>query len=110
MKIVFLITALECLAVSLWLLILWIAKRKTAMFPVLIQQPYRAVSDLASLSETSHWHFLNGWQVTTQGDDRRPMLGGAVSGDGSQAVRRSIARRTHQASYKEWSKERHDYS
>lgn len=108
MKIVFLITMLECLALSF--IVLWLSRRKPVMLEALIQQPFplKTTHDLASQVDNSHWNFVNGRLETSQGDDRRPMLGAAASGSGIQTVRRSIARRTHQASYKAWSKTRHD--
>jgi len=60
------------------------------------------------LSDAARWDFINLWQVADQVDDRRPMHGGVAYGSGSKSARRSIARRNHQAMYKEWSRERHD--
>ena len=55
-----------------------------------------------------HWGQQNSWLLEGSADDRRPMLSGATDGPGSASARRSIARHSHQVSYKEWSRERHD--
>jgi hypothetical protein len=55
-----------------------------------------------------HWGQQNSWLLEGSADDRRPMLSRATDGPGSASARRSIARRSHQVSYKEWSRERHD--
>jgi hypothetical protein len=60
------------------------------------------------LTDAARWDFINLWQVADQADDRKPMDGGAAYVSGSNSAQRSIARRTHQAMYKEWSRTRHD--
>jgi len=52
--------------------------------------------------------FINQWQVEPQSDDRPPMFGAVAVNMASPPAGRSIARRRHQAMYKEWSKGRHD--
>lgn len=64
-----------------------------------------ATSDLPA---TGRWAFINAWKVVPQSDDRIPMLGSVVNSVAAPAVRRSIARRRHQAMHKVWSKGRHD--
>lgn len=54
------------------------------------------------------WAQLNPWLLEGQADDRRPMLTTAVDSTGSASVRRSVARRSRQVNYKEWSKARHE--
>jgi hypothetical protein len=109
MKIVFIVAALESLALALWLtLSLYYKQRKVQMTVALVPASPAAKAPVASTRESAHWRFINGWQVPDQSDDRRPMLGAAKSGAGPQSVRRSIARRIHQVRFKEWSQERHD--
>ncbi len=55
-----------------------------------------------------HWAQMNEWLFVGQADDRRPMLGNVRERLGSASVYRSTSRRSHQASFKEWSKQRHD--
>ena len=57
---------------------------------------------------TARWAFINGWRVEPQADDRIPMFGSAVNTGAAPSVRRSTARRRHQAMHKAWSQERHD--
>ncbi len=57
---------------------------------------------------TAHWAFINGWRVEPQADDRIPMFGSVANSSAGPSVRRSIARRRHQAMHKSWSQERHD--
>ena len=68
--------------------------------PVIESQPVPA--------DVVRWDFINQWQVTDQSDDRRPVKSQVPNGSGPGAAQRSIARRAHQASYKEWSGDRHD--
>jgi len=106
MKIIFLVIALESLAITLWMTVIWLARnRKSNLVGVITSE-----SSLSNVStprnsatrlKTAHWLFIDGWQVEAQADDRRPMLG-------SKSGRPSIARRAHQMRYKEWSKQRHD--
>jgi hypothetical protein len=107
MKIIFLVIALESLAITLWIAVVWRSRnRKLNLAGVLTDESsllnLNTPSDSATRLKAAHWLFINGWQVEAQADDRRPMLGSSKSGH------RSIARRTHQLRYKEWSKERHD--
>ena len=51
---------------------------------------------------------LNPWLSEGQPDDRTPMIGSITDNTGTPSARRAFARRSHQASYKEWSKARHD--
>jgi hypothetical protein len=62
----------------------------------------------AAAQDAAHWAFINQWQVAEQSDDRRPMNGAVANDGGMPSVQRSFARRSHQLSYKKWSKERHD--
>jgi hypothetical protein len=67
-----------------------------------------AALSLPNSSATSRWAFINGWKVEPQSDDRAPVIGEVAPGTESPSARRSMARRRHQAMYKEWSQERHD--
>jgi hypothetical protein len=107
MKIIFLVIALESLAITSWMMVIWFSRnRKLNLAGVSTDEssPSNLItpSDSATRLKAAHWLFINGWQVEAQADDRRPMLGSSKSG------RRSITRHTHQLRYKEWSKERHD--
>ena len=62
------------------------------------QKPFDAV----------RWAQRNNWLLEGQPDDRRPVNGSVRESNGSASVRRSFARHSHQVSYKEWSKQRHD--
>ncbi len=62
----------------------------------------------ADAQDDAHWAFINQWHVESQSNDRRPMNGATATDGGSPSVQRSLARRSHQLKYKEWSKERHD--
>lgn len=56
-----------------------------------------------------HWAQMNQWLFEGQTDDRRPRLGNVREQRiGSAPVHRSTSRLSHQASFKEWSKQRHD--
>jgi len=105
MKIIFLVIALESVVITLWMTIIWLARnRKSNLAGVILSE-----SSLSNVNtprnstplKTAHWLFINGWQLEAQADDRMPM-------NGSKSGRPSIARRTHQMRYKEWSKQRHD--
>ncbi len=112
MKLVFIITALESLVLTLWLTLFWSFKqRKLRMSGALVPESAAAAARVPAESprEAAHWLFINGWQMRDQANDRRPMLGAANRGIGPQSVRRSIARRTHQVRFKEWSQGRHDW-
>jgi hypothetical protein len=60
------------------------------------------------------WFFINAWKVEPQSDDRTPVLGAVASNAASPSdrpsARRSAARRKHQAMFKKWSQDRHDWS
>jgi hypothetical protein len=58
------------------------------------------------ISDAVQWAQLNPWLLEGQADDRLPTLSNDAGG--SPATIRSIVRRSHQLSYKEWSKARHD--
>ena len=114
MKIVLLITVIESFAVAL-LLILWRFKSAYSILPARV--PARSISGAdylptkstrRSVPDESRWTFINSWKVEPQSDDRMPALGDVAQSAASRSARRSTARRTHQAMYKEWSKERHD--
>jgi hypothetical protein len=115
MKIVLLITVIESFVVAL-LLILWRFKTAYSVLPARVTAR-STISDEVNLPiistrrralDESRWTFINRWQVEPQSDDRIPVLGDVAHGAAARSVRRSTARRRHQAMYKEWSKERHD--
>lgn len=58
--------------------------------------------------DAAHWAQMNEWLFEGQADDRRPMLGNVDERVGSASVHRSTSRRLHQASFKQWSKQRHE--
>lgn len=114
MKIVLLITVIESFVVAL-LLILWRFKSAYSILPAGV--PARSIiSNEVSLPiesasrralDESRWTFINRWKVEPQSDDRIPVSGDVARSAASPSARRSTARRTHQAMYKEWSRERH---
>ena len=109
MKIIFIITALESLALALWMMVpIYFKQKKLQMTVALVPEPATAKAPADSARETARWLFINGWQVSDQANDRRPMLGAVTDGSGPQSVRRSIARRMHRVRFKEWSQGRHD--
>jgi hypothetical protein len=59
-------------------------------------------------SESQRWAFINGWRVEPQSTDRAPVAGAIVPNTGAAAALRSMTRRKHQASFKEWSQSRHE--
>jgi hypothetical protein len=105
MKIIFLVIALESLAITLWMTVIWLSRnRKSSLAGITGESSPSNVNtprNSATRLKTAHWLFINGWQLEAQADDRMPMIG-------SKSGRPSIARRTHQMRYKEWSKQRHD--
>lgn len=110
MKIILLITLLESLAITSWLVLRHFRIEHSriqaaAMTPVLNTSITK--SSLSS-PDASRWHFINGWNVEAQSDDRRLTLGRVVERDGSAPALRSFARRSHQSNFKAWSQERHD--
>jgi hypothetical protein len=58
--------------------------------------------------QESRWAFINGWRVEPQSNDRAPVTGAMVPNAGAAAAVRSMTRRKHQASFKEWSQSRHE--
>lgn len=115
MKTVLLITVLEIFVATL-LLVVWRFKGAHSKTPAaVIPQTNIPVGNNMSAEflkhravDDSRWSFINSWKVAPQGDDRMPMHGDAASGIGSVSAGRSVARRRHQAMYKEWSQHRHD--
>lgn len=65
-------------------------------------------SEQAEPAHAGRWDFINRWQVNDQSDDRRPVKSRVANGSGPKSAQRSIARRAHQESQKEWSRARHD--
>lgn len=115
MKTILLITLLESFVITL-LLVLWRFKGAYMKTPARIISP-SIVSGLDNLPakflgsaavDSSRWSFINSWKVAAQGDDRTPMHGDVARSPVSASVGRSVARRRHQAMYKQWSQERHD--
>jgi len=106
MKIIFLVIALESLAITLWMTVIWLFRNRKSNLAAVItgESSLSSVNtprNSATRLKTAHWLFINGWQLEAQADDRMPM-------NGSKSGRPSIARRTHQLRYKEWSNQRHD--
>ena len=54
------------------------------------------------------WALANPWLSEGQADDRKPMNGTVAASAGTPSAYRASARRSHQASFKKWSQERHD--
>ncbi len=52
--------------------------------------------------------FFSDWKLEPQSNDRVPMFGVVSSRQASEAARRSSTRRQRKATYKEWSRQRHD--
>ena len=115
MRIILLITVLESFVVVL-LLVLWRFRSVYSKMPagVIARSIISAGDSLPAKSsrratvDDSRWAFINAWKVEPQADDRMPVFGGVASSTASASGRRSIARRRHQAMYKEWSQDRHD--
>jgi hypothetical protein len=116
MRIVLLITVLESLAIASWLVLRRFRSQysKTqlaeTMIPIYANATAAATSKPSAPSslEVSHWKFINNWQVDDQADDRGLTLGAVAERAGSSPERRSLARRSHQRSFKSWSQARHD--
>jgi hypothetical protein len=112
MKIILLITVLESLVITLWLMLRRF-RSEYSRIPVAetvlpaLNNAY-GKSPVSSSLDASRWSFINGWKVEAQADDRRLTLGAVAESAGSASVRRSFARRSHQRSFKSWSQERHD--
>jgi hypothetical protein len=112
MKLVLLITVLESLAITSWLLLRRFRSgnskmpAKQILIPILTTATKASI--LTSSFEASRWSFINGWQVEPQADDRKPTFGAVAAQAGSASGQRSFARRSHQRSFKAWSQERHD--
>ena len=112
MKIILLITVLESLVVALWLLArrqfrnnrFHIAAVGFNQPPILGDSP--VIKLKANPSNSARWAFINDWHVDPQVDDRGPIWASAAASPGSPSSRRSIARRSHQVRYKEWSARR----
>ena len=110
MKIILLITLLEILAITSWLVLRHILIQHSRKPVAALMPLVNTLSTISALPspEASRWHFINGWNVEAQADDRRLMLGTVVERAGSAPALRSFARRSHQRSFKTWSQERHD--
>ena len=108
MKIVLLITLVESALLALFM-ILW--RNRNARIPArvpVVSAASRSTNKPAALRD-SRWAFINGWNVEPQSDDRIPAFGDAASSiTSSGSANRSVARRRHQAMYKQWSQDRHD--
>jgi len=75
----------------------------------LIQKTENAARSLAQAEfDPVRWAQLNPWLSEGQADDRIPMNGSVKDSGGPPSVQRSFARRSHQAMFKTWSRERHD--
>ena len=109
MKIILLITLLEILAITSWLVLRHFRIEKSRIQAAMIPVPNTSIAK-SSLSspDASRWHFINGWDVAAQADDRRLTLGRVIERAGSAPALRSFARRSHQRNFKAWSQERHD--
>jgi hypothetical protein len=115
MKIIFLITVVESLVITLLLLVFVRSRNgRIEVATVSLRRPPASHDDLIfklpvpDSFNPSHWAFINEWRLNDQGDDRKPMIGAVAESSGSLSARRSFARRSHQLMYKEWSKTRLD--
>ncbi|MFN2497664.1 MAG: hypothetical protein ABR557_01090 [Pyrinomonadaceae bacterium] len=110
MKIILLIALLESLAITSWLVLRHYRTEYALITAAAIVPVVNKIMSTSALSspEASRWHFINGWNVEAQADDRRLTLGSVVERAGSAPALRSFARRSHQRSFKAWSQERHD--
>ncbi len=112
MKIILLITVLESLVVTSWLILRRLRSEYSripaaeTMMPVLNNAYGQSI--VSGPLDASRWSFINGWNVEAQADDRRLTPGIVVARTGSASARRSFARRSHQRGFKAWSQERHD--
>ena len=111
MEIVLLLALLESLALALWITSRWHVRNLQSK--ALATLPRRSlippvITATTTSQDTAHPVFISEWRVENQGDDRRPMIGSVAESIGSPSARRSSARRSHQANYKEWSQQRHD--
>lgn len=105
MRIVILLTALEGLVLTCWLMM----RRRQAS--VALQTNVRLSPRAATNFDPrfgSRWAFVDESQAEGQSDDRSQMLSAVAAGIGSPAARRSSARRSHQLHFRKWSSERHD--
>ncbi len=59
-------------------------------------------------SDNDRWAFINRWRVEPQANDRPPMIEPIVPNTAAASAVRSMTRRKQQASFKEWSRNRHD--
>ena len=109
MKIVFLIAALEVIALSMWAVVRSGKRRsKVPMAPLESSLANTLKSPRPDSLDALHWAYMNEWHLEGQADDRRPMHGTVGDSTGSPSARRSIARRSHLSMCKEWSKTRHE--
>jgi hypothetical protein len=115
MKIVILITVLESLALTLWLIVRWYSRISQSGAHVAL--PRRSVAPanddltvkrVSAALNGARRAFTNEWQPEGQADDRIPMHGTVGNTTGSPSAHRSTARRAHQLMYKEWSRTRHE--
>ena len=107
MRIVLLITVLEGLVLTLWILIRRHYKNLPSSAGTALLEGSLA-AEYVRPRNVARWEFINEWQSEGQADDRSPMLDTVAEKTGSPAARRSSARRSHQLHFKKWSTERHD--
>jgi hypothetical protein len=116
MRLVLFIALLESLAVTLWLVRPWLYRQLSA---TVLQAPIAKITmplgnsplytTVPRSNNRSHWAFINNWQVAGQSDDRRPAIVTSATLVSGPSAQRALARQNHQASYKEWSRGRHDF-
>lgn len=112
MKIVMLITVLEMAAFTAWMIYKYYGRHRRMMLAIPVTRSQVLVStarslDPASLTESTHYPFIDERQLEGQVDDRRPMSGVvAPIGESGAPSGRALARRSHQLMYKKWSQER----
>lgn len=116
MKLYLVIAALSILVIALLVMVLRRFRQTRSQVPMASLEPPLALtsnnptanSPTSSPFDAAYWAQMNQWHVKDQADDRRPVDGSVAVSTGSASARRSVARRTHQVNYKEWSKQRHD--
>ena|ERR1700694_3415288 len=108
MRIVLLITVLEGIVLTLWILIRRHYKNLPLSASAAPRERSLAGEYLLRPGNLARWEFISEWQSEGQADDRSPMLDTVAEIAGSPAARRSSARRSHQLHFKKWSSERHD--
>jgi hypothetical protein len=74
----------------------------------LVENDASTAPSLPNSEATLRWSFINWWKVEPQADDREPVHGAVAFKGVSPSAYRSAARRSHQASFKKWSQDRHD--